>query len=74
MKNMEGRVWIFELPIDRLVEYQKKAVISNAVPRGDSIEVRVIDEKKPSDDAVPANPNMEDAYLYVFNYLAGRDA
>jgi len=74
MKSMEGRVWIFELPIDKLVEFQKKAVISNAVPRGDRIEVRVIDEKKPSDDAVPASPNMEDAYLYVFNYLAGRSA
>lgn len=74
IKLIEGCVWIFELPIDKLVEFQKKAVISNVIPRGDRMELRVIDEKKPSNDAVPVTPSMEDVYLYVFNYLTRRDA
>jgi len=74
IKSMEGCVWICELPMDKLVEFQKKAVISNVIPKGNKMEIRVIDEKKPISNAVPAIPNMEDVYLYVFNYLSGRDA
>jgi ABC-2 type transport system ATP-binding protein len=73
LKSLDGYVWVFDLPADELDEFQKKAVISNMIPKGDKLEVRVVDEKKPSDNAVPAIPTMEDVYLYVFNYLTRRD-
>jgi ABC-2 type transport system ATP-binding protein len=72
IKQIENCVWSMRIPVEKLVEFQNKAVISNVIPHGDMMEVRVIDEKKPSDDAVPAAPNLEDAYLYVFNYLPQR--
>lgn len=68
-RQIEGCVWTVMIPIEQLVEFQKNAIISNVVPRGDMMEMRVIDEKKPSDDATNITPNLEDAYLYVFNYL-----
>jgi ABC-2 type transport system ATP-binding protein len=69
MEQIEGCVWNLRVPVDRLVAFQNNAVISNVVPHGGEMEVRVIDEKKPSDDAVAVAPNLEDAYLYIFNYL-----
>jgi ABC-2 type transport system ATP-binding protein len=74
IKQIENCVWVLNIPIERLVEFQNSAIISNVIPKGDVMEVRVIDERKPSDDAVNAVPNLEDAYLYIFNYLPLRAA
>jgi ABC-2 type transport system ATP-binding protein len=69
IRLIENRVWTFQIPVNDLIAYQHNAVISNVVPRGKNMEVRVIDEQKPTADAVPVPPNLEDAYLYIFNYL-----
>lgn len=72
---MEGRVWLIEMPAEQLVSYQNQAVISNVRAKGGCMEVRIIEDSKPSSDAVQAVPTLEDAYLYLFNYLpqkAGR--
>jgi ABC-2 type transport system ATP-binding protein len=74
IKQIENCVWSFRIPVDKLVGFQNSAVISNVVPHGDMMEVRVIDERKPSGDAVPVTPSLEDAYLYVFNYLPMKSA
>jgi hypothetical protein len=37
------------------------------------MQVRVIDEKRPSADAERAAPNLEDAYLFIFQYTQGRN-
>jgi ABC-2 type transport system ATP-binding protein len=73
-KQIEGAVWSLRVPVERLIAYQNSAVISSVVPCGNAMEIRVIDERKPSEDAVPATPNLEDVYLYVFNYLPARTA
>ena len=75
VKMMAGKVWLEEMPAEELMEYQKQAVISNVVAKDGLMEVRVIAESRPGDDAVQAVPNLEDAYLYIFNFLpkkAGR--
>ena len=72
IKKMDGCVWLLKMPAQQLVEYQNQAVISNVIAKGDYMEVRVIDEAKPTREAVQAVPTLEDAYLYIFNYLPGR--
>jgi ABC-2 type transport system ATP-binding protein len=74
IRQIENCVWSFRIPVEKLVEFQNSAVISNVIPHGDTMEVRVIDEKKPSADAVAVTPNLEDAYLYIFNYLPLKSA
>ena len=69
IKMMENHVWLVEMPAEELVEYQKQAVISNVAAKGELMEVRVIAEAKPADNAVQTVPNLEDAYLYIFNFL-----
>ncbi len=75
VRMMEGRVWLVEMPAEQLVSYQNQAVISNVRAKGDCMEVRIIEDAKPASNAVQAMPTLEDAYLYLFNYLpqkAGR--
>lgn len=72
IKKMDGRVWLVKMPAEQLVKYQNQAVISNVIARDDHMEVRVIDESKPVPEAVQAVPTLEDAYLYIFNYLPGK--
>lgn len=72
INKMDGCVWLVKIPADQLVEYQNQAVISNVIAKDDYMEVRVIDESKPVPEAVQAVPTLEDAYLYIFNYLPGK--
>lgn len=72
IKKMDGRVWLVKMPAEQLVEYQNQAVISNVIAKDGLMEVRVIDESKPAREAVQAVPTLEDAYLYIFNYLPGK--
>jgi ABC-2 type transport system ATP-binding protein len=72
IKMMEGRVWLTEIPAEQLVEYQNRAVISNVRAKGGTMEVRIIKDTKPVPAAVQTAPTLEDAYLYLFNYLPQR--
>lgn len=67
VKMMDGKVWLVVMPAGELVEYQKRAVISNVAAKDGLMEVRVVAESRPADNAVQAVPNLEDAYLYIFN-------
>ncbi len=73
IKTLKHRVWLMEMPAEELIEYQKRAVISNVSAKNSLMEVRVIDDTKPAGHAVQAEPNLEDAYLYIFNYLPGKE-
>lgn len=69
-----GKVWDVTIDADELLEFQKHSVISNVVAHGDEMEVRVISDQKPMDGAVCLEPNLEDAYLYLYNYKGGKAA
>lgn len=64
---LEGKIWLINMTVDELVDYQNDHIISNVVPMGNRMEVRVISDDKPSPDAAAAVPTLEDAYLYEFN-------
>ncbi len=71
VEAMEGKVWLLKMAIDELVAYQKDHIISNVLPRGDRMEVRVVSDEKPTADAVSTIPTLEEAYLYEFNQRKG---
>ena len=39
---IEGNVWLMKMTMDELVEYQNDHVISNVIPTGEELEVRVV--------------------------------
>jgi len=69
IQMMKGRVWLTEMSAEKLVDYQNQAVISKVRAKDGCMEVRIIAETKPTLDAVQTTPTLEDAYLYLFNYL-----
>lgn len=68
---IKGKVWLMRMTLDELVEYQDGHIISNVIPAGDKLEVRIVSDTKPSEDASEAAPTLEDAYLYEFNQVRG---
>ena len=72
VQMMEGRVWLGSMSAEELVDYQNRAVISNVRAKDGRMEVRIISDTQPAADAVQAAPTLEDAYLYLFNYLPGK--
>jgi ABC-2 type transport system ATP-binding protein len=68
---MADKVWLLKMKVEELVAYQNNHIISNVMPLGDLMEVRVVADHKPVPDAVAVIPTLEDAYLYEFNTEGG---
>ncbi len=68
---MKGKVWLLRMTVDELVVYQNNHIISNVIPMGERMEVRVVADQKPAVHAVAAVPTLEDAYLYEFDVIGG---
>ncbi|KPU44372.1 putative ABC transporter ATP-binding protein YxlF [Oxobacter pfennigii] len=66
-----GKVWNVKMTVDELVSYQDSHIISNVLPIGDRMEVRVVSDEKPSLNAISVPPTLEDAYLHEFQFEGG---
>ena len=66
LKRVEGKVWEWILPSAELHAARQHYLISNTARRSDGVHARVIADRPP-DDARPAIPNLEDAYLYCLS-------
>jgi ABC-type multidrug transport system ATPase subunit len=63
----EGHVWSWTIPAGQLPEVRARFRISRAQRRAQGVEVRVVGAESPSADAVPAPPDLEDAYLWLLH-------
>lgn len=64
--NIDGLVWsgtVSQSDADKLME---KFVVSSLRHTTNTIEMRIVSEKKPFENAVQVDPNLEDLYLYYF--------
>ncbi|WP_460711254.1 ABC transporter ATP-binding protein [Lysobacter terrae] len=68
-----GHVWSWTIPSDQLAQVRTQFRISRAQRRAQGVEVRVVGEQAPSSDAVPALPDLEDAYMWLL-HRSGVDA
>lgn len=73
IEMMNGKVWEFEIRSDELRALKEKYIISSTIRRKDGIVVRIVSDDRPSQNAGPAAPKLEDAYLYYIS-PNGRDA
>jgi hypothetical protein len=44
---------------------KEQAIVSSTARRSDGVHARVVSDRRPDDSAVPDEPTLEDAYLYV---------
>ncbi len=62
-------VWQFDLSIADFEKMENKQLVTHHMRQGDLIRVRFISKKKPTEDAIMANPVLEDAYLCLIKDL-----
>ena len=59
----QGSCWEWVIPSARFEEIKHSHLVSSTARRGDGVHVRVVSDQRPSPEATPATPALEDAYL-----------
>jgi ABC-2 type transport system ATP-binding protein len=67
LRMAQGCVWELVVSSERFERIRGELVVSNAVRRSDGVHVRTVGDGKPFAEAEPAEPRLEDAFLYVMN-------
>ncbi len=65
--SLEGRVWSFRIPetqLDQIIE--RNIVVNLRHDDPETVEVRIVSDEKPLQDAVLKKPTLEDLYLFHF--------
>lgn len=65
ISSAEGKIWEVITTADKISALQQNYRISGSIQRNDGTHLRVISDKKPTLDAAPMLPSLEDAYLYA---------
>lgn len=65
LAEVEGKVWDWLVPIERLSEVRQQYQVSSTLRRGDGIQVRLIAERAPDAAAIARPAALEDAYLFA---------
>lgn len=66
IENLRGKIWTIRVPFAQLDEILQKYRIFNINHASGEYEIRVYCEKQPLENAVPAEPRLEDVYLDAF--------
>ena len=67
MAQADGHVWSWTIPAGQLADARARLRISRAQRRAHGVELRVVGERAPSDDALAVAPDLEDAYLWLLH-------
>lgn len=66
LETMQGKVWTALCEPEHLEQMMQRFCISNAAVHGEQYHIRIVSDTPPTDSAEPAQPNLEDAYLFFF--------
>lgn len=64
MRSIENKVWLVPATDKNIDMKSANMKISNMFRENDNIQLRVIDDKQPYEDAIKVAPNLEDVFLY----------
>lgn len=70
IRTVEGKVWSAVLTHEQFNSIKQLYSIGNVMQRSDGMEVRIISDKKPLEQAKPIQPILEDVYTYYFGGTA----
>ncbi len=74
LRSTEGKVWTAILPSERFDEVRAKYKTSHAVRSPDGVHVRIVHPERPFEHALPAEPDLEEAFIYAVNQGAHQNA
>ncbi|HEY5511967.1 MAG TPA: efflux RND transporter permease subunit [Prolixibacteraceae bacterium] len=69
VKLAEGFVWQFNIPAKEFDSFPQKERVIHHMRDGENIKVRFLSAEKPSEDAIPVKPVLEEAYLCILKGL-----
>lgn len=67
--SINGKVWETLVGYDTAMELMSSKRVSNIISEDERFRVRLINDEKPFEDAVPASPTLEDVCIYHFGEL-----
>jgi ABC-2 type transport system ATP-binding protein len=65
MRSAEGSVWQVVAPSEAFEQLRRTMHVSSAVRKSDGVHARIVSPVRPVPQAVPAEPTLEDAFLYT---------
>lgn len=66
-KTAFGKVYTAEVSKAALDSLKEKYVVTGMLSLGDRVNIRILSDVKPPEQAVPSEPNFEDAYMLLMN-------
>lgn len=72
LEPVAGKVWECHVPAGEEESYNSRFAVSNLRNTENGVRLRIVSEKKPVENAVPVQPNLEDGYLYYFEESHGQ--
>nr|WP_294526171.1 ABC transporter ATP-binding protein [uncultured Blautia sp.] len=66
LHSMEETVWHCNVPRNLVDAYMKKYLVGNIRTTETGAELRIVSKEQPAPDAMPAEKNLEDAFLLYF--------
>jgi ABC-2 type transport system ATP-binding protein len=73
MNTARGKVWKLNAPHSELDRLKEEFTVISTVPSKDGYELRVVAENINGREAVQADPNLEDAYVYFMQSLGVKE-
>lgn len=67
IKKIEGRVWNIGTEEAKVLALQNKFRVTGISKNETEVNLHILSDEKPTDDAVLVKPSLEDYYLYVFD-------
>lgn len=71
--SMEEGVWSVFVRKNEVSAFMNRYQVSNLKTEHDGVELRIIAKKRPAEDAVLVDANLEDVFLYYFGEKAGEE-
>jgi len=65
MRTAQGSVWDVVVPSEQFDEMRRRMHVSAAIRRPDGVHARIVASERPVNDAVLAEPTLEDAFLFT---------
>lgn len=65
--TVRGKVWSWTIASEDLTKARESYLVSSMIRTSNGLALRVVSATKPSPDATPADPNLEDAYLFAIS-------
>ena len=67
ISTVRGKVWSWTIASEALAKARESFLVSSMIRTSNGLSVRVVSTTKPAPDATPAEPSLEDAYLFAIS-------